>query len=296
MHFRERPWDLFLSEGYVVVVSAFLLGTGQGIAAAILLVVLVPGYLLIAALYPADKEIGWLVRLFLSFVLSLAVVPLLALALNFSPFGISLVPLVVTVLAFSLGIGWVAYRRRMRLPIQRRLSATLELRVPAWGTYSGLEKVLAVSLAMTLVSTGSILSYVLSNPRPGDRFTEFYLLGVSGTAEGYPTNLNTSETGTVLVTVTNHEFARIDYAIRIEMAAVTIVWNESTRLNETVESSRTTLAWYNLTLDHGGNWSRPFSFQIPESGLWQVDLFLFRDGDFNVLYRNLHLFVTVAGS
>lgn len=132
LHFQERPWDLYLSEGYVAAMAALVLATGQSLVIAILMVLFIPGYTLVAALFPGKEEIDWIERIALSFGLSIPVVPLIALVLNFTPFGIRLVPIVLSILVFSGVLGLVAYFRRMKLPVEERLSATLEIRRPSW--------------------------------------------------------------------------------------------------------------------------------------------------------------------
>jgi uncharacterized membrane protein len=334
LHFQERPWDLFFALGYVAAMAALILTTGQGLLAAILLVLFIPGYVLVAALFPGDSgladfvkyvahagenhdrekgpeketkaetgaqvgsevrkgEIDWIERIALSFGLSIAVVPLLGLLLNFTPFGIRLQPIILTILVFSGGLGVVAYVRRMRLPVEERLSATLVVTKPAWGEYSRLEKVLAVGLVISVVSSISVLAFVLTTPRPGERFTEFGILGPGGMLSDYPTDLNVSEQGTVLIFVANHEFERVDYSVRVDQVGVEIVFNPDTGANETVELNRTNMAWMNLTLDHDTNSTLPYTFQIDGPGLFQVQFLLFRGGELAQVYKNLHLFVTV---
>ncbi len=46
----------------------FILATGQGLPVAILLVLFIPGYALVAALFPDNKEINRIQRIALSFV------------------------------------------------------------------------------------------------------------------------------------------------------------------------------------------------------------------------------------
>jgi hypothetical protein len=72
------------------------------------LILFIPGYALTEALYPKG-ELDGLLRLGLSVGLSLALVPLTGLLLNYTPFGIRLVPVVLSVsglatvlLAFAL--------------------------------------------------------------------------------------------------------------------------------------------------------------------------------------------------
>ncbi len=297
LHFQERPWDLFFALGYVAAMAAFILATGQGLLVAILLVLFIPGYALVAALFPDNKEINWIERIALSFGLSIAVVPLLGLLLNFTPFGIRLVPIVLSIVLFSGGLGVVAYLRRMGLPVEERLSATLVVTKPAWREYSRLDKVLAVGLVISVVFSVSVLAFVLTTPRPGERFTEFGILGPGGMLSDYPTDLNVSEQGTVLIFVANHEFERVDYTVRVDQVGVEIVFNPDTGANETVELNRTNMAWMNLTLDHDTNWTRPYTFRIDAPGLWQVQFLLFRDGDLTTVHsRPLQLFVRVEAS
>ena len=64
-----------------------------------LLVLFLPGYALIELLYSKKKELDDLTRIALSIGLSLALVPLTGLVLNYTPFGIRLIPI-----ALSLGL------------------------------------------------------------------------------------------------------------------------------------------------------------------------------------------------
>jgi len=55
-------------------------------------------------------------RIALSFGLSIAVVPLMGLALNYTPFGIRLVPILVVLSVFTVSLAVVACVRRLGLP------------------------------------------------------------------------------------------------------------------------------------------------------------------------------------
>jgi hypothetical protein len=70
-------------------------------------ILFLPGFMLISALYPRAGEIDGLERLALSIGLSLAIVPLVGLALNYTPWGITLTPIMIslTILAEALAIG-----------------------------------------------------------------------------------------------------------------------------------------------------------------------------------------------
>ena len=298
LYFQEKPWDVYVAVGYSVVMAAVLIALNVGNLPAILLVLFVPGYVLVAALFPGSftpqkPEVDWIERIALSFGLSIAIVPLLGLLLNFTPWGIRFAPIVVTITIFTVGVGSAAYWRRMRLPQDQRLSLTLELAIPDWKGYSLLDKGLTVALALSLVVAGGTLAYVVLGPRPGETFTQFYILGPGGNASGYPTALNVSQPGTVILGIANHEAARVNYTVRIDLVGVRIVYNATSGFNETVEVNRTTWSTVNITLADSQNWTQLYTFRINDTGLWKVRFLLFKDGDFSTAYRELHLYVRV---
>ncbi len=83
----------------------------------LLLVLFLPGYSLIAALFPGRDDLDGIEWIALRFQgSSIAVVPLLGLALNYTPFGIRLVPILVALSAFTVSLAVVACVRRQGLP------------------------------------------------------------------------------------------------------------------------------------------------------------------------------------
>jgi uncharacterized membrane protein len=76
-----------------------------------LLVLFLPGFSLIQLLYP-KKELDELTRFALSIGLSLALVPLVGLALNYSPFGIRLLPVALSLSGLTLILLIVALGRK----------------------------------------------------------------------------------------------------------------------------------------------------------------------------------------
>ncbi len=77
------------------------------------LVLYIPGAVLMEALYPSS-ELESLERFALSIGLSLAVVPLIGLFLNYTPWGIRLEPVLCSLVLFSLIIGFIAVVRKYR--------------------------------------------------------------------------------------------------------------------------------------------------------------------------------------
>jgi len=83
-----------------------------------------PGYSLIEALYPREEELAPLERLALSIGLSLAVVPLVGLVLNYTPWGIKLDPVMAALSTLTLALLLAAAYRKF---------GVLKLRVAAEG-------------------------------------------------------------------------------------------------------------------------------------------------------------------
>jgi len=280
--------------GYTAIMALAILAFGVGNLLAILLVLFVPGYVLIAVLFPKRQDIDWIERIVLSFGMSVVVVPLLGLLLNFTPWGIHLASIVVTITLFTLGLSSAAYHRRMQLLPAQRLSLTIGLQMPASKKRNALEKGMAIALAASIVVAAGTLGYVILTPRPGETFTEFYILGPGGNASGYPTNRTPSEPGTVIVGVINHEAATVAYAVRVDLVGVDVVFDVSCKCNQTQDVNRTSLASFNQSLATGANWTHRYTFWINSTGLWKLQFLLFKDGDFSSAYQELHFFVRVS--
>jgi len=73
-----------------------------------------PGSMLIEALYPRGEDLESLERLALSIGLSLAVVPLIGLILNYTPWGIRLTPIVTSLATFTETMAVLALVRKYR--------------------------------------------------------------------------------------------------------------------------------------------------------------------------------------
>jgi len=77
-----------------------------------LYVLYVPGAVLLEALYPRGEELEPLERLALSIGLSLAITPLVGLVLNYTPWGIRLVPIITSLATLSLSLALIALYRK----------------------------------------------------------------------------------------------------------------------------------------------------------------------------------------
>ena len=110
MSTRKFPQDLALAIPLTPLCIPFVLiapldATPVRIILGLPLVLFLPGYSLIAALFAGKDDLDGIERVALSFGLSIAVVPLFGLALNYTPFGIRLTPVLIVLCILSKLIG-----------------------------------------------------------------------------------------------------------------------------------------------------------------------------------------------
>jgi uncharacterized membrane protein len=248
----------------------------------LIMVLFLPGYALIAALFPRDDDLDGIERAALSFGLSIAVVPLIGLGLNYTPWGIRLAPVVVSLSVFTIGLLAAAHVRRSMLPPEERFQVpfrrslnSLKEEITTDQT-SQVDKILTVVLVIAIISSISALVYVIVTPKEGEKFTEFYILGPGGMAYDYPTRVSAGERSTVIVGIGNHEYQLTNYTIHLEFNNATILEMEA-------------------TLDHNETWEQPISYVLDDLGEGQkLQFLLYREGNFTAAYRDLHLWVDVS--
>jgi len=80
-----------------------------------ILVLFLPGMSLIEALYPAERDLSPLERLALSIGLSLALVPLIGLILNYTPWGIRFTPILTSLVLLTISLLIYATYRKYKV-------------------------------------------------------------------------------------------------------------------------------------------------------------------------------------
>ncbi|WP_255150054.1 DUF1616 domain-containing protein [Halorarius halobius] len=287
-------------------------------------VLFVPGYAFIAALFPEagagpvgdasgpddepvetldDGGIDGIERVALSFGTSIAIVPLIGLVLNFTPWGIRLVPIMVSVSGFTLLAAGVGVHRRNELPADEQFHVPYrewlaagreELFDPETRIDGALNVLLVVSILLAVSSVG----YAVAVPKQGEQFTELYLLTESDdgdlVADDYPQNFTAGEPQSLYVGVGNNEHRTVDYSVVVAIQNVTFENNESRVLQE--ERLRT----FETTLAHNETWQLNHTVAPTLTGDdLRLTYFLYK-GDpaanptVDNAYREVHLWVNVS--
>jgi len=238
-------------------------------------VLFLPGYSLIAMLFPRMDDLDWVERVTLSFGLSIAIVPLLGLVLNYTPFGIRFIPIVIVLSVFTISLSLVAWIRRMKLPAEERFRIPFERLLKFNLGQSILDKGLSIVLIASIIGSSATLIYVAITPKTGERFTEFYLLGPNGIASDYSTDLNVGEEGKVIIGIVNNEYENVTYRLEVNFNG-SLIHEEQ------------------IFLIENEKWESPFTFEATEKGENQkLEFLLYKDQQIEV-YRTLHIWISIT--
>jgi uncharacterized membrane protein len=238
------------------------------------LILFFPGYVLMAAIFPRKGEFRGIERMAFSFGLSIVVTPLIGFGLNFTPWGIKLAPILISLIAFIILFSALALYQRRKLPAEDVYVPGFDYELPVIKEMSRLDKALSVLLVLAILSTFGMIGYVRAFPKV-EQFTEFYILGPDGKMGGYPTALTVGRQAQVTVVVVNHEQAAVNYFVQVKTGDY---------LQSTIQP---------IVLNNRQELEKPvvFAFYAPHDSA-EVQFLLFRQGD-TTPYRSLHIWVNV---
>ncbi len=161
-----------------------------------------PGYTLLAALFPKNNDLTSIERVSISFGVSIAVVPLIGLVLNYI-WEVQLIPLLFSVTAFIAVMSAIAFFRRLGISEEEAFSLDIKLflirilSLCKQKNPSKLDRAVSFILIFAILGIIVTLGYIFASPKVGEKFTEFYILGPEGEAEGYPVEVMLDDNGEV---------------------------------------------------------------------------------------------------
>jgi uncharacterized membrane protein len=136
-----------------------------------------------------------------------------------------------------------------------------------------LDKIVTITLTILIVAAVCATIYIVVNPAPNEKFTEFYILGENGTAGDYPINMTAGQTGNVTAGIVNHESADTSYKL-------------------VITSNNNTVFEENVTLKNNEPVQIPYTFKATKSG--ELKFLLYKLPDENNVYRSLNIPVNVS--
>ncbi|MFC5969859.1 DUF1616 domain-containing protein [Halomarina salina] len=195
----------------------------------------VPGYALVAALFPAAKKgpketvgggIDVFERLLLAVVVSVAVAVLSGVLLDWSRWLIDLRSVVLALLVPTvLGVVVAAVRRRS-LPARERFDYGLAQRfgVNRWREAPRFSRVSNGLVVLAIVLVAASVVYVAATPPNAETPTEFYEVSIdesgNAVAGDYPTEFVRGEATTLHLRIDNHERETVRFAGVVQLQQV----------------------------------------------------------------------------
>lgn len=264
---KHSHFDLFLIAvfgGTLATIVALDYGLRWGVRPmiAMLAVLIFPGYILIAILYPRKNKSGGFnpnnpERAALVFGTSVVLAPLLALVpglLNLTYTPITL--LIVVEATLVVGIPIVVYRRRdiprsnqYQLPVYEWLRDTSHW-LSATNWYRRVTRgLVATSVLLAVLSFG----YVLAVPQDGEQYSTMSLLSDNEADNlvmtGYPRDMTAGDASQLTLMITNDRSQRTTYSVVVRLERV----SDSNGTQRIIEAEQ--LTRLNPTIESGENWS-----------------------------------------
>lgn len=236
-----------------------------------------PGYSLVSALWVKHLELEPLERVGYSFGLSLALVPIVGLVLNYTPAGITLFSVVLSLYASIIVLNVITWFRRRGLSPEDRFVLRTEFIMAKVDTLTQTDTVVIVVVVIAIVIGIGLLSFIAVNP-PSERYSELFILDSNGTTGNYPTELDVDESASIIVNVVCHEGEDTDYHLVVTL--------------ESQDNGNITLEELDFSLEDNERWENILNFSINESGLFRLSIELFRENQTDA-YATNHLWIDV---
>jgi len=212
---RNRPGiDLLVVVGVTLLLILVVIFSPSNIPRVVLglpFILFLPGYTLISALFPSRSQLSTIERVAYSLALSIAIVALIGLLLNYVWY-IGIYPLLISVSLITLVLAVIAWLRRRNLPENQKDFLRFKINFN-WNKIATFDKILYCVLILVVI--GAVVVSIHAYNKNQEEFTEFYLLGPSGKAEDYPQNLDINQQGELTLIVANHENKDTNYTIKV---------------------------------------------------------------------------------
>lgn len=241
------PADIAVAAFLMIVLDGLVLQrpTALPLVRAVLglaVVLFVPGYLLLAVLYPRRSPLptatdpvrsgrttpqrlahggrpSWRERIVLAFGLSLAIVPVSGLVIAPLTGSFSTWSVLLGLNAFVVLGACLALLRRNMVPAEERLTVPVDAVRTAVGNAVGRggypDRILAVLLLCTVAAAVVTTGFVLVSPSDGEAYTSASLLTENEAGElvasGYPATLEAGSPAPLTLRVENHEGSETTY-------------------------------------------------------------------------------------
>ena len=221
-------------------------------------------------------------RIGLSFGFSIAIVSLLGLTLNFTPWGIQLVSVLLSLFFLTEGLGVIAYYRWKTTDPEKRF--TISLDTSRFKYQTKIEKILTIFVGLSIILGLSSIVYIIVQPKDIDGFTYFYILNTDKDATNFPQDILAGQDTSVILGLINHEYKTITYTIEVWLIDESTIFNETTQKNDTIYNHAWFIDEVVVTLNHTEitndknktqKWEYNYTFTLTKIGYYKLAFLLF---------------------
>ncbi|MCK4458467.1 MAG: DUF1616 domain-containing protein [Methanosarcinales archaeon] len=240
----------------------------------LIILLFLPGYALIAAMFPKMGEISGIERFTLSIGLSIAITVFDGFAISVTPHLFRPMPLLLTLSAITVFLLLLTVITRTLTPEDKRYFVDYQGFIESLRAddekMSDIERMLMISLIGSIIIASSMLIYAKLTFEE-EEFSALYILGPDGKAEGYQKDLHIGEPSTIAVGVENYEHAPTEYTLQVKLGAGVLETRK-------------------MTLAHKEKWLENITFVPDRTGdRLKLEFVLYKDG---TRHRSVHLWVS----
>ncbi len=242
------------------------------------LLLFLPGYVLISAMFPRREELSVIERFTLSIGLSIAIFVFDGFAISVTAWRFRPGPIILSLSLITLILALITFLVRLRIPEEERFYFDLSSLSRFFEAMKrdekpgDIEKALVIALVGSIIIASGMLIYAKVTFEE-EKFTAFYILGEGGKAENYPKVLYLLEPSSMIVGIENYEHAPTNYTLQVKLGGYPIYKQQIP------------------TLAHGEKWKKKVLFTPKHVAKHtKLEFLLYKDGSTNP-YRSVHLWV-----
>ncbi|HID20317.1 MAG TPA: DUF1616 domain-containing protein, partial [Methanophagales archaeon] len=268
---------LFAFLAYLFVLIPPFNQTPLRIIFALPILLFLPGYVLIAAMFPRREELSGIERFTLSIGLSIAIFVFDGFAISVTAWRFRPEPIILSLSLITLILTLITFLVRLRIPKEERFYLNFSVFSQFFESLRSEEKPSEIERALIIALVGSIIiaSGMLVYAKitfDEERFTAFYILGEGGKAEDYTKEVYLLEPSSMIVGIENYEHAPANYTLQLKFGGYPLHEQQ-------------------IKLEQGEKWEDVVSF-IPKhvAKHAKLEFLLYKDGSTDP-YRSVHLWV-----
>ena len=241
------------------------------------LLLFLPGYVLIAVLFPRRVELSGIERFTLSIGLSIAIFVFDGFAISVTVWRFRPEPIILSLGLITLILTLITFIVRWRIPKEDRFYLNSSICSQFFESLrteekpSEIERALIIALVGSIIIASGMLAYAKITFEE-EQFTAFYILGEGGKAENYTKEVYLLEPSSMIVGIENYEHAPANYTSQVNLGGYPLYEQQ-------------------IKLEHGEKWEDVVSFTPKHVAKHaKLEFLLYKDGSTDP-YRSVHLWV-----